>query len=184
MLTGQLMRGERLRLAAHTKEDLPVILHWYEDSEFVRLVDTTPAFPRMQAWAEQRLDEIYRMQDGYQFGIRLLEGDTLIGLIAIEGIDWQHGVGWLAVGIGEKQYRGKGYGTEALRLLLRFAFHEINLHRVQLTVFSYNTPAIASYEKLGFVREGVFRERLQRDGQRHDMLLFGLLRPEWEAQQR
>jgi RimJ/RimL family protein N-acetyltransferase len=69
-----------------------------------------------------------------------------------------------------------------MRLLLQFAFGELNLRRVQLTVFSYNTAAIRLYEKLCFQREGTFREFLQRDGQLYDMYLYGLLRREWEAQ--
>jgi RimJ/RimL family protein N-acetyltransferase len=68
-----------------------------------------------------------------------------------------------------------------MALVLRFAFHEINLHRLQLTVFAYNERAIASYERLGFVREGVFREFINHDGRRYDMILYGLLRHEWEA---
>jgi RimJ/RimL family protein N-acetyltransferase len=94
-----------------------------------------------------------------------------------------HGVAWLGIGIGEPDNRGSGFGHEAISLMLRFAFWEINLYRVQLTVFAYNTPAITTYERLGFVREGIFREFLQRDGQRHDMVLYGLLRREWEALQ-
>ncbi len=66
-----------------------------------------------------------------------------------------------------------------MELALRFAFNELNLYRVQLTVFSYNERAINLYEKLGFQREGVFREHIQRDGRRHDMILYGLLRQEW-----
>jgi RimJ/RimL family protein N-acetyltransferase len=69
-------------------------------------------------------------------------------------------------------------------LALRFAFDELNLHRLQLTAFSYNERAVALYEKLGFRQEGVFREFLQRDGRRHDMILFGLLRHEWEQRSR
>ena len=76
-----------------------------------------------------------------------------------------------------------GYGREAIELTLKFAFHELNLHRIQLTVFSYNERAIALYESFGFKREGVFREHLQRDGRRYDMYLFGLLRHEWELTQ-
>ena len=56
----------------------------------------------------------------------------------------------------------------------------LNLHRVFLTVFSYNTAAIAMYEKLGFTREGAYREHLQRDGQRFDRVVYGILREEWE----
>jgi RimJ/RimL family protein N-acetyltransferase len=66
---------------------------------------------------------------------------------------------------------------------LRFAFHELNLFRVCLTVFSYNAAAIALYEQLGFTREGTYREHIERDGQRYDMVLYGLLRPEWEKMQ-
>jgi RimJ/RimL family protein N-acetyltransferase len=66
-----------------------------------------------------------------------------------------------------------------MRLALDFAFRELNLHRICLTVFSYNPAAIKLYESLGFTREGVYREHLQRDGQRHDMILYGLLRREW-----
>jgi len=87
---------------------------------------------------------------------------------------------WLAIGLGPDHW-DQGYGQEAMRLLLAFGFQELNLYRVQLTVFSYNPRAIRVYEKLGFQREGVFRQALHRDGQRHDMLLYGLLRPEWEA---
>ena len=65
--------------------------------------------------------------------------------------------------------------------LLDPAFGELNLHRVQLTVFAYNERAIALYEKLGFVREGVYREFMACDGVRYDMYLYGLLRREWEA---
>jgi RimJ/RimL family protein N-acetyltransferase len=68
-----------------------------------------------------------------------------------------------------------------MELLLDFAFNEINLHRVFLTVFSYNQRAIRLYEKLGFQREGIYREHLQRDGQRFDMLHYGILRREWAA---
>ena len=78
---------------------------------------------------------------------------------------------------------GRIYGAEALGLALQFAFQELNLHRVQLTVFSYNQRAIALYEKLGFQREGIFREHLERDGTRFDMYLYGILRPEWLAAQ-
>jgi RimJ/RimL family protein N-acetyltransferase len=66
-----------------------------------------------------------------------------------------------------------------MELALNFAFRELNLYRVQLTVFSYNERALKLYEKMGFKREGVFRDFIQRDGRRHDMILFGLLRREW-----
>ena len=74
----------------------------------------------------------------------------------------------VSIAIGEAKQWGKGYGYEVMQLVLRFAFDELNLHRVQL----------ALYEKLGFQREGVHREHLQRNGKRYDMYLYGLLRSE------
>jgi RimJ/RimL family protein N-acetyltransferase len=85
------------------------------------------------------------------------------------------------MGIGERDAWGQGYGTEALHLALQYAFDELNLHRITLTVIAYNERAIALYERAGFQREGVFREFGQRDGKRYDMYLYGLLRPEWES---
>ena len=90
----------------------------------------------------------------------------------------------MSIGLGDSANWGKGYGNEATRLALGFAFNELNLHRVQLTVFDYNSRAIHLYEKLGFQQEGIYREFLQRDGRRFDMYLYGLLGHEWEARER
>jgi RimJ/RimL family protein N-acetyltransferase len=69
-------------------------------------------------------------------------------------------------------------------LVARYAFDELNLHRLQLTVIDYNPRAIAMYERLGFVREGNYREFGERDGARYDLFLYGLLRPEWREKTR
>ncbi|MEP7191056.1 MAG: GNAT family protein, partial [Roseiflexaceae bacterium] len=116
-------------------------------------------------------------------GVRLLDGDELLGIVELDSILWPHRHTWVSIAIGEATNQGHGYGAEALGLALQFAFQELNLHRVQLTVFSYNQRAIALYEKLGFQREGIFREHLERDGTRFDMYLYGILRPEWLATQ-
>jgi RimJ/RimL family protein N-acetyltransferase len=147
----------------------------------MRLGDANPARPRTADKHADWIEEANKDPYSYLFGIRLVDGDTLIGSMALDGIEWPHGVAWLGIGIGDPEYWGKGYGSEATALALRFGFWEANLYRIQLTVFDYNQRAIASYEKLGFVREGTYRQFLQRDGQRHDMHLYGLLRPEWEA---
>lgn len=177
-----LFHGERVKLTAPKREDIPVMLHWYENGEFARLWDSRPAYPNIEAELLRRIEEGTARKDGYAFAIRLKENNELIGYIEIDGIEWAHQTGWLSIGIGDPVHRGQGYGYEATEMALRFAFHELNLHRVQLTVFSYNDAAIKLYERTGFVLEGTFREYLQRDGRRHDMLLYGLLRSEWEEQ--
>lgn len=85
----------------------------------------------------------------------------------------------MGIGIGEREYWSKGYGTDAMNVILRFAFDELNLYRISLNVFEYNQRAIRSYEKVGFVVEGREREFLRRAGRRWDMIFMGLLREEW-----
>jgi RimJ/RimL family protein N-acetyltransferase len=181
MLSPQLLAGRRVRLTALTSDDLPTIARWHQDADFMRLFDTRPAAPRAANTFESWLEEYNRSANGYLFAIRPIDGDELLGFLELEGVMWVHGHAWLSIAIGDPALQGQGYGTEALQLALRFAFQELNLHRVQLTVFSYNQRAIALYEKLGFQREGVYREHLQRDGMRYDMYLYGILRPEWLA---
>ncbi len=181
MMPSTLLSGARIRLTALTPNDLPTITYWYQDAEFLRLFDARPAYPQSEAALAQWLEERHKATDTFLLAVRLHNNEKLLGYIELDGILWSHQVCGVAVCIRESAERGKGYGYEAMQLALRFAFHELNLYRVQLTAFSYNEPSIALAEKLGFQREGVYREFLQRDGRRHDMYLFGLLRHEWEA---
>lgn len=179
-----LFRGRSIRLTALTPGDLPVIAAWYEDAGFLRLYDSRPAYPMTEAELGKWLASAAEDKSTFLFGVRALEGDDLLGYLELDGVDWQHGVCGMGLGFGLRANWGKGYGYEATQLGLRYAFDELNLHRVQITVFSYNDRSLALVDKVGFQREGVFRERLQRDGQRHDMYLYGLLRREWEVQRR
>jgi RimJ/RimL family protein N-acetyltransferase len=113
------------------------------------------------------------------FMIRIREDDHTIGFIGLDGIRWNHGDAYVGIGIGEREFRGKGYGTDTMRVLLNYAFTELNLHRVSLNVFAYNPMAIRSYEKAGFVIEGKQREYLNREGKRWDMVFMGILKEDW-----
>ena len=154
------------------------------DSEFVRLMDSDPArllsVDKYKEWFEkdmvneQKNDELF-------FLIETLSENRPIGLIGLDGIRWTHGDAWVGIGLGERDYWGKGYGSDAMRILLRYAFSELNLHRLSLSVFEYNQRAIRSYQKVGFVDEGRARQFLNRDGQRYDLLFMGILRAEWEG---
>ena len=85
----------------------------------------------------------------------------------------------MGIGLGEREYWGKGYGTDTMRLAVRYAFMELNLNRVTLNVFEYNPRAIRCYEKAGFRHEGRQRQFLNRNGRRWDVLEMGILRDEW-----
>ena len=174
-----ILAGQHVRLTAVTKQDAPALARWHDDAGFLRLLNASAAKPQTQDDVTKWLEEAQKAPNGYLFAIRPRDGEGLLGFVEVDGILWNHGVGWLGIGIGEREHWGQGIGGEAMRLALNFAFNELNLHRIQLTVFAYNERAIALYEKLGFVREGVYREALHRDGQRYDMILYGLLRREW-----
>ena len=179
-----LFQGELVHLIA-PEPQLAAGLHsrWMRDSEFVRLLDTDPArlfsVDKNKEWFEKNLVEEQKDDELFLL-IRTLEEERTIGLIGLDGIRWTHGDAWIGIGLGEREYWGKGYGTDAMRILLRYAFEELNLHRLSLCVFEYNPRAIRSYEKVGFIVEGRARKFLNRDGQRYDMLYMGILREEWE----
>jgi RimJ/RimL family protein N-acetyltransferase len=92
-----------------------------------------------------------------------------------------HGTAVLGISVGRKSDWGRGYGTDASKVTIRYGFQELNLHRIWLDVFGYNDRAQDLYRRLGFTEEGRLREHMARDGRRHDVILMGLLRPEWEA---
>jgi RimJ/RimL family protein N-acetyltransferase len=164
-------------LRAITPDDLDRAWAWFQDPILLRQLDAAPAVPRTRAALETQ----WLAGDGRD-AVRLavVGGDpsSLVGLTALDGILWNQRVGWLTLVIGPP-HQGRGYGRAAIRLILALAFGELNLRRVQLTVFPDNHRAIHLYEEAGFQAEGRYREFLDRDGAPFDMLLYGLLRREW-----
>ena len=161
------------------------MVRWRMDSGFHRLYDADPPRPYTQGQVKEWIEKMLEKQGSEMvwFSIHSLADDRLIGELVLENLQSVHRDGWVAIGLGERDCWGKGYGTEAMRLALRYAFLELNLYRVSLTVFDYNERAIRSYEKAGFRHEGRMREFMLRDGQRWDLVYMGILRQEWEALQ-
>jgi RimJ/RimL family protein N-acetyltransferase len=175
-----LFLGERVRLVAPNPEtDAEVFVRWSRDSEFMRLFDSDPA----RMWSLKGTKEMLERaphDNSFHFVIRTLADDKLIGMTGLHGISPSHRDASVSIGLGERDYWSKGYGGDAMRVMLHFAFTELNLHRVSLWTFEYNKRAIRSYEKVGFVHEGHIRELLNRDGRRWDGIQMGILRTEWE----
>jgi RimJ/RimL family protein N-acetyltransferase len=115
------------------------------------------------------------------YAIELRDSERLIGLTTFSNLDPDNGSVTFHISLGEHDTWGHGYGTEATRLMLGLAFDTIGLHRVSLSVFSFNERAIRSYEKAGFRHEGRAREAILRDGQRRDELTMAILANEWGA---
>lgn len=176
-----LFNGTLVRLAAPLPEDKEIFARWTRSDDYLRLLDDDPIRPESAAFYSS-FDSAESNSSSY-FHLRTLEGDHLIGFVVLFNIKWSSQSADMAIGIGAPNFRGKGYGQDALRLILNYAFSELNLHRVGLSVMAYNTEAIKAYERVGFVREGVRRQAVQREGTRHDLVLYGILREEWQARQ-
>ena len=180
-----LLRSERVRLSAVDPDtDSETMAAWSRDPELLRNFDTRPA----RHWTPQGMKKTtleLQGDDGpvneIPFTIRRLEDGRLIGMASLDVESWRNRDAWVAIAIGERDNWGKGYGTDAMRLLLRYAFMEMNLERVSLVVFGYNERAQRSYLKVGFQVEGRQRERFRRDSQRHDLIFMSMLRGEWLA---
>lgn len=101
--------------------------------------------------------------------------DRPVGSVYIRDIDKTHQKAEYGIFIGEPQARGKGYGTAAAQLMIKYCFEELQLHRLFLRVYAENIQAIRSYEKAGFVKEAHLREDVCIDGKYHDIVLMGIL---------
>ena len=176
----ELFKGDGVRLGPLLSTDAEAIAEWFSDAAFLRLYSGTVAFPKTVEEITKMLREMRDSKTQFMFALRELEGDRLLGFGGFDEVLWRNGVGWFTIALAPPVW-GQGYGTIMTRLLLRFAFDELNLHKVQLTVFDYNERALALYRHQGFQQEGIFREAIYRDGHYYHMILMGLLDREWRA---
>jgi RimJ/RimL family protein N-acetyltransferase len=180
----QLFEGKDIRFGPIDHEKDPEIeSKWTHDSEFMRMFEIDPARPMSAAMLKKKYEklekEIEDDKNVFYFAIRAKTDDRLIGKAVINRIEWSNGNGWIRLGIGAGDDRRKGYGSQALAMLLRFTFAELNLYRVSATAQEYNEAGIALLKKFGFTEEVRRRQALDRDGRRWDLIVFGLLNDEW-----
>lgn len=179
MATYNIFEGSLVKLTSKRAGDEAHMALWQQDGDYLRRLDTSYAVPR----SEESIAEFDRNEesssDSVSFRLRTASNDDLIGFAVLHGIEWNNQSCLIAIGIGDPSFRGKGYGAEALYLLLRYAFDELNMNRVGLDVISNNTPAIKAYKRAGFMEEGRKRQAVLRDGQQFDLILMGVLRTEW-----
>lgn len=172
----RLLRGDHVELTALRDADSELLFKWINDrEEMLPNASYSPVHERNHA---EWFDSIRRRPDVVIFGIHMLVTGELIGSCQLLNVDRRHSTAELQIRIGDDEARGKGYGTEAVRLLLAHAFRDMDLERVQLHVFAGNERAIRAYEKAGFHREGRLRSAVYLDGQRSDVVVMGILRDE------
>lgn len=176
-----ILRGEFVQLVAVEKErDSKLFTQWRRNSEYIRLLNGDPAILFSAKSTEKWIEKEDLAAEVVSFAIQNLQDGIIIGEIALDDILPSSTNVFVGIAIGEADLWGKGYGTDAMRIILRYAFGVLNVHRVSLTVFGYNQRAIRSYEKVGFHHEGQLTDWLNRDGKRWDLHFMGILKTEWE----
>ncbi|MCL2187209.1 MAG: GNAT family N-acetyltransferase [Defluviitaleaceae bacterium] len=176
------LQGDQIYLAALERGDCAKI---YEDNEYDFANPVEPflfggSLENANAWYEE-IQQLLRDNVNIRLGIFLNDG-TVIGDVALQGINDKHRSCSVGIGISQEKYRSKGYGTEALRLILNYGFNHIGLERITAETLEINLPAQKALEKAGFTPEGRMRKAVYFRGKRYDELCYGLLAGEWELQ--
>ncbi|WP_312814779.1 GNAT family protein [Sedimentibacter sp.] len=169
-----------IKLERIEDNDMVYIYEWFKDIEFLKFYDYMPPIPQSADEVNKTFRDYKKNEESDVFVIKLFDSNQIIGIAGFDDIVKENKVATLFIGIGNKDVRGRGYGKEALNLLLEYGFNKLGFHRIQLNVLEFNMAAISLYEKAGFKREGTYREFVLRDDKRYDLLLYGLLKSEWK----
>lgn len=175
-----MISGERIRLRAISRKDLPDFVTWLNDPE-VRLnldIYYPFSFEQEEKWFEEILTHHV---DEQPLAIEVSNQDIwkLIGNIGFININQHKRSAEIGILIGDKQYWDKGYGTEAMRLMIAYGFQTLNLNRIFLRVYETNPRGIRCYEKAGFIQEGRLRQAHFNNGSYVDVLMMSILKDEW-----
>jgi RimJ/RimL family protein N-acetyltransferase len=175
-LTALSMRSDKVTIGPLLPDDTGSIFLWLNDVESV-ILDLTY---RPVDWMKYNnwLEHFSQSEAQIIFAIRTIQQPKIIGFIAITKIDSVHRSAEIGIRIGAPSDRGKGYGKDAIKLALNYAWAHLNLHRVHLRVFESNRHAISAYRAAGFQHEGKLRQAAFVNGEWTDVVLMGILRPE------
>ncbi len=175
------LTGDLVELRRHVPANLAAFERWYSDPEIARLTRYQDGPMR-----REEIERFFQLRvvgpDSLALAIHVIrDGGRLIGTCALSQLDGDNGSAMYHITIGEPDAWGIGYGTEATELMLTHAFESLGLHRIGLSVFEFNTRAIRSYLRCGFIMEGRSRESIWRDGRWWDELTMSILAPEWAS---
>jgi len=178
------IRGERIYLRAIERDDLQRCYDWMNDEQLTATL--AHRYPFSLAREADWIERATRGQDPSELSLAicLVQGDRHIGSCGLVQVDRDNRTATLGIFIGERDCRGQGFGEDAVRALCRFAFDEMNLHKIRLDVYATNPGALKTYERVGFRREGLLRQEIFRSGSYVDVIRMGLLAKEFGLRSR
>jgi len=173
--------SERLILRPIEEKDLRAIKGWKNDPEIKKSLGGFS-----YGFSEKDIISWYknRPKNDYRWAIVVISTKKTIGFVGLYNIDQISHHAELGILIGDKNAHGKNFASETTNTILKFAFSEMNLHRIYLYVLGNNIAAIRVYEKNGFTCEGTLRQHIYRDGQYNNYIVMGILRDEYEKNTR
>lgn len=175
------LTGNRIILREYRQEDFAYMRKWVNDYEITKYLSDLFIYPQSVKDTESFLNSMIEGRPNMKgFVIAHKDTEEYIGQLDLAKIDWPSRVATIGVVIGTKENLGKGYGTEAIKLLQEFAFNKLNLNKLELQVRAFNERAISCYKKCGFIEEGRIRENFYVDGKYTDTIHMGLLKTEWD----
>ena len=171
------VEGKRVYLSPMCTDDALKYAKWMNDFEVTDKINASTNLVTVES--EREWLEKNSKVGNFQFAIVKQENDELIGNCSLHGLDFINQSATVGIFIGEKENRGMGYGSEALELLLSYGFNHLNLNNIMLAVYSFNTPAIACYKKVGFKEIGRRREAYFKNNERYDEIYMDIIRSEF-----
>jgi RimJ/RimL family protein N-acetyltransferase len=174
------IRGEKVGLGPLDASMVPEFTRWINDFATLRTLGMEPR-PMTAAEEERWYQRVTAAEDVIFFAIYDLADTTLVGSTNLHGIDRRHQTCELGIAILDPARRGKGLGTEAVRLITDYAIHALDMHNVQLSVLAFNEAGIRAYTKAGFREYGRRREAIAHNRQRWDLVYMDVLASEWES---
>ena len=167
--------GDHLYLSPMNVEDAPIYVKWLND----KTVSENLGLDTKVTTLEGEKEWLKRCQNKYNFAIVLKENEKLIGNVSFGDVDLIHRNAMLQIFIGDEQNRDRGYGKEAIKLLLEYGFNNLNLNNIMLNVYSFNKRAIKLYESLGFKKFGTRHKSHYFKGQFYDEIQMEILKDEY-----
>ncbi|MDU5080721.1 GNAT family protein [uncultured Tissierella sp.] len=174
-----LFESSKIILRKMTLQDIELYHIWRNDIEVMKSTSLFLDIYHIDDTKEFVSQVILGSESSRSYIIVERESNKPVGITSLINIDYKNRNAECIIDIGDKTSWGKGYGTEAMKLLLNYSFLEMNLHRVYLRVFSFNNKAIKLYEKIGFQHEGRSRESIFREGKWHDIIHMAILQNEY-----
>jgi RimJ/RimL family protein N-acetyltransferase len=171
------LKGRLVYLREYRKSDIALAHKYINDYEVRRMLVPGIPFPLRLEEEEKWYDSQSAFKDTYNFAISKIEDDEYIGGCGINEVDWKNRVATVGIFLG-RQFWNEGFGTDAMKTLLKFIFDQMNMNKAKLNVYSFNKRAIKSYSKCGFQIEGTLRQEIFRDGAFHEEIIMGILKTE------